>query len=98
MQFRDTSMLQMHHGLLHAEVSLPDGLSFHVMVTHLTPASAHARHREVAVLLAYAAPVLVRRLVLLGDLNSLSPADEVAHGHATLREDVLKHSPNLARK
>jgi len=104
-----TDALPMCHGLLHVEFGVkvvgqegdlvgPRG--FHVMVTHLTPHSVTDRHKEVAAILDHCRALLDdgTPVVLLGDLNALSPEDREVHDHALLRDSVLSQNPGLALK
>eukprot|EP00927_Polykrikos_kofoidii_P077273 TRINITY_DN74230_c0_g1_i1.p1 TRINITY_DN74230_c0_g1~~TRINITY_DN74230_c0_g1_i1.p1 ORF type:complete len:341 (+),score=39.60 TRINITY_DN74230_c0_g1_i1:49-1023(+) len=97
----DTSALKLHHGLLHAQFKLRSGgvgSRFHVLITHLTPFETSRRHDEVNVITDYARNLGKELLVLMGDLNSLSPLDRELHQHARLREETLLHVPKLHRK
>ena len=80
-----------HHGVLHVAIR---GVQY--LITHLTPVDAAGREREAAALAALAAghagPVVV-----MGDLNTLSPLDAPAHAAAGLAA-VLQEDATLRRK
>jgi endonuclease/exonuclease/phosphatase family metal-dependent hydrolase len=80
-----------HHGALHVIV-----LGVHYIVVHLTPASAVERRKEAA----YLAEMIVaisEPLLVMGDLNTLSPLDAEAHDRVAL-VDILRQDPGLRRK
>ncbi|HWV25421.1 MAG TPA: endonuclease/exonuclease/phosphatase family protein [Thermomicrobiales bacterium] len=80
-----------HHGMLVLDV-----MGIHVVITHLTPVSADDREREAAriveILEEVDGPVL-----LMGDLNTLSPEDRDRHMASDLAGS-LRQNAHLARK
>ena len=90
-----TTHLKMWHGLLHVEMQ-----GLHLLVTHLTPYDIASRHAEVEVILTYANDMLKRGLpvLLMGDLNALSPLDQSTHNHHELCTTVLCRAQKLRRK
>ncbi|MGY0195289.1 endonuclease/exonuclease/phosphatase family protein [Leptothrix sp. BB-4] len=80
-----------HHSLLQLRIG-----GLHVWVAHLTPVDA-VRRLDEARWIARAATALQAPLLLIGDLNTLTPLDEPAHRHAGLR-DRLQADAALRRK
>lgn len=79
-----------HHGLLHVMIR-----GDHYLITHLSPGDSSAREMEanrIAELVQIDAPLL-----LMGDLNTLSPLDKMTHNRAGLLE-VLMADSSLRRK
>lgn len=85
-----------HHGVLH--VTLAEAVEeppLHLLATHLSPRSAQTRTHEAAQLASISRTLSPAPVVLAGDLNSLSPADEAAHRELLPR---LQADPRLAQK
>lgn len=80
-----------HHSLLQLRIG-----DLHVWVAHLTPVDAGRRLDE-AGWIARAAQALDAPLLLVGDLNTLSPLDAPAHRRSGLR-DRLQADAALRRK
>jgi endonuclease/exonuclease/phosphatase family metal-dependent hydrolase len=80
-----------HHGLLHVRIR-----GVHYLITHLSPADAARREAE-ASMLADLVRGLVGPVVVMGDLNTLSPLDREHHVAARL-VDVLRGDATLRRK
>lgn len=76
------------HGLLCAKVA-----EIIVCETHLTPSSKHGRRAEADLVVAEGSSFNSTPVVLLGDLNALSPLDEDAHRREGLAEKI-KASPD----
>lgn len=85
------------HGLLHAVVNV-EGERWHILVTHLHPHESGRRRREIAAILGYMEPYLAGPLLLIGDLNSLSPLDREVHSHESMLANVMLGVPKLKRK
>lgn len=90
-----------HHGALAVDVrrrGLPQPPPVRVIVTHLSPHSAARRRAECARLAALATDAQEEGLemLLLGDLNTLSPLDQPTHTPGLL--GVLRSDPRLRRK
>ena len=76
-----------HHGLLEAVVTIPSRVAsteVHVLVTHLNPHSSEKRGRESEYLAARVLELSARgvAVLVLGDLNTLSPWDDAAYVHS----------------
>lgn len=80
-----------HHGALHVRIK---ALNF--IITHLTPVDVKARKQESAFLKKIAAEIS-GPLVLMGDMNMLSPLDRQQHRQAGLVR-VCRADPVLKRK
>jgi endonuclease/exonuclease/phosphatase family metal-dependent hydrolase len=80
-----------HHGVLVAQAG-----PLHLLVTHLCPVNAARRQAE-AELLAARLATAPRPLLLLGDLNTLSPLDAPWYDQAGTTA-LLAHNPHLRRK
>lgn len=100
----DTRVLsaQLRHGLLHATLVV-QGVTWNVLVTHLTPGTTSMRREETRQIATYALTSAEPReqpgpLLLMGDFNALSTHDESAHHHRTLLRDVLLPSRRLRDK
>lgn len=80
------------HGLLHVEI-----LGYDFLVTHLNPNSCETRRQEAAYIAGYIRENGSSRCLLMGDMNSHSPADaDYMEGHATdLRMQYGAESANL---
>lgn len=80
-----------HHGVLIALIN-----DVHYIITHLTPMESRKRESE-TVLLASIVRRIQGPLLLLGDLNTLSPLDSQWHESSNLL-GVLRSSPLLTKK
>eukprot|EP00929_Paragymnodinium_shiwhaense_P068729 TRINITY_DN34619_c0_g1_i3.p1 TRINITY_DN34619_c0_g1~~TRINITY_DN34619_c0_g1_i3.p1 ORF type:complete len:228 (-),score=40.42 TRINITY_DN34619_c0_g1_i3:31-714(-) len=96
-EVHDAAALSLHHGLLHGSLAL-GGEALHLLVTHLTPFECSVRREEVKEILTYVSTLASQRVILLGDLNSLSSNDVDRHHHAKLLESMLSKVPKLRRK
>ena len=73
-----------HHGLLEAVVAIPSSVAsteVHVLVTHLNPHSSEKRGRESEYVAGRVLELSARgvAVLVLGDLNTLSPLDDDAY-------------------
>lgn len=80
-----------HHGLLHVKTAQLD-----FIVTHLSPFSAEHRERETAFIADYV-PQIDGRVVVMGDMNTLSPLDKIHYDKMGIKE-VLNASENSQRR
>ena len=76
-----------HHGLLEAVVAIPSSVAsteVHVLVTHLNPHSSEKRGRESEYVAGRVLELSARgvAVLVLGDLNTLSPLDDDAYVHS----------------
>jgi endonuclease/exonuclease/phosphatase family metal-dependent hydrolase len=60
-----------HHGLLHVVIR-----GIHFLITHLTPFSAKDREAEARAIIEQTKECMDKSVVIMGDLNTLSPLDE----------------------
>ena len=79
------------HGLLHVRIC-----GVHFLITHLTPGRAADRENEAAIVAEIVGPI-TEPLVLMGDLNTLSPLDRDLHERGNLRE-LLQSDAGLRSK
>lgn len=67
----------MHHGSIYAQTK-----GVHFFVTHLSPFSYEKCQQEIQSILIKAAKIPENeKIIIMGDLNSFSPADSVQYGH-----------------
>jgi len=79
-----------HHGLLHCVINQ----TLHVFATHLSPHSAFRRRREASRILELVSSIETQPIVLVGDLNTLSPFD--SYSPNVLR--IFQSDPRLSAK
>ncbi len=79
------------HAAIHVQI-----LDINILITHLSPWNSNDRIREVQTLLN-AMKDIRGPLLLMGDLNTLSPLDR-AHYESVTMTDRIKQHPKLTRK
>lgn len=72
-----------HHGMLHVKIE-----DTHFIITHLTPFESEIRERETEKLGQYVAKI-DEPLVVMGDLNSLSPRDRMYYEQENAIEKIM---------
>lgn len=72
----------LHHGMLHVKIG-----HLHFIITHLSPASSEHRERETVFIGDYVKEI-AEPLILMGDLNTLSPLDKEHYEKINLFEKL----------
>ncbi|KRG13825.1 hypothetical protein ACA30_14060 [Virgibacillus soli] len=75
-----------HHGLLHVKIQ-----QIHFLVTHLSPFESTIREKETAELARYIQSIQ-EPLILMGDLNTLSPLDQEYYRKNHTKDRMIQRS------
>lgn len=75
-----------HHGLLHVKIR-----EIHIIVTHLSPFESIIREQETKKIAEYIREIKTPLLVM-GDLNTLSPLDKDDHIQSNMKEKIQDRS------
>lgn len=81
-----------HHSLLHVKIN-----GIHFLLTHFSPFSGEHREREASYIAGYIQPYMKDPLILLGDLNTLSPLDEPFYERANLIDHYMAKESTRVR-
>jgi endonuclease/exonuclease/phosphatase family metal-dependent hydrolase len=81
-----------HHGLLHAVIN-----GIHFFITHLTPFSAKSREAETEAIIEKTKEFMDKPIVIMGDLNTLSPLDESTYAKEKT-VNILRSNESLKKK